>query len=50
MRGLEEWLSSEGAQNIQNVNRCLEAAEPWHSAVGETRAAKSARRKGKGRS
>ena len=29
---LEDWLHSTGAQNIQNVNRHLKAAVPWHAA------------------
>jgi tagatose 1,6-diphosphate aldolase len=28
------WLESEGVRNINNVNKCLEAASPWYSAYG----------------
>jgi len=45
---LEDWLSGEGIQNIQAVNRCLKAAQPWHAAIpGESKG--GVRRKGKGR-
>lgn len=27
---LEEWLSGDGVRNVQAVNKCLEAATPWH--------------------
>jgi tagatose 1,6-diphosphate aldolase len=26
---LEDWLHSEGARNIKNVNKHLQAAQPW---------------------
>jgi tagatose 1,6-diphosphate aldolase len=42
-KALEDWLSNTGVQNIQKVNRCLAAAQPWHSAPPQQR------RKGKGR-
>ena len=29
-RAFREWLGTKGAENIQNVNRMLEAASPWH--------------------
>lgn len=32
---LEDWLGSEGAQNIKNVNRCLRAATPWFARGAE---------------
>jgi len=49
MSGLEDWLSREGTANIENVNRLLKAAQPWHSAISEPRAEKYVRGKGKGR-
>jgi tagatose 1,6-diphosphate aldolase len=47
--GLEDWLRGEGVANIEGVNGCLKAAQPWFAATGESRAQKSARSKGKGR-
>jgi tagatose 1,6-diphosphate aldolase len=35
-RALEDWLHTTGAQNIQNVNRHLEAAVPWQAARQKT--------------
>jgi tagatose 1,6-diphosphate aldolase len=29
-KALEEWLSTTGCENIERVNRTLEAAQPWH--------------------
>jgi tagatose 1,6-diphosphate aldolase len=29
-----EWLKTEGVKNINNVNRRLEKATPWHSIYG----------------
>jgi tagatose 1,6-diphosphate aldolase len=29
-QALEEWLETKGAENVQNVNRVLQAAHPWH--------------------
>ena len=29
-KAFEEWLNTEGVQNIENVNRALKAATPWH--------------------
>jgi tagatose 1,6-diphosphate aldolase len=31
VKALEEWLSSQGVRNIQEVNRRLGAAKPWYS-------------------
>jgi len=30
-RALEDWLATEGVQNIQSVNKCLRGAIPWFS-------------------
>lgn len=29
-KACEDWLETQGVENIQNVNRVLEAARPWH--------------------
>ncbi len=29
-KAFEEWLKTEGVRNIENVNRALKAATPWH--------------------
>ena len=29
-KAFEEWLKTEGVKNIENVNRALKAATPWH--------------------
>jgi tagatose 1,6-diphosphate aldolase len=34
LRALEDWLSTEGVKNIQNVNARLTAAKPWFSFYG----------------
>ncbi len=46
---LEEWLKSEGVQNIQNVNRHLSAAHSSFSVAKDLAAESHARRKGRGR-
>lgn len=33
-KAFEEWMKSEGVQNISNVNDCLKAATPWYQAYG----------------
>jgi tagatose 1,6-diphosphate aldolase len=38
LKALEDWLSSEGVQNIENVNRRLVAAKPWFGFYGATSA------------
>ena len=30
----KSWLETQGVANIENVNRCLEAASPWFTAYG----------------
>ncbi|HTP68501.1 MAG TPA: tagatose 1,6-diphosphate aldolase [Dongiaceae bacterium] len=47
---LEDWLSTTGTRNIENVNQCLKAAQPWFAAVGEATSKKPLRGKGKGHS
>ena len=49
MSGLEDWLGRDGVANIENVNRALEAAQPWFSDVDERSAGKAGRSQGKGR-
>lgn len=34
LKGLEEWLGTEGVKNIQSVNRQLAAAKPWYAFYG----------------
>jgi tagatose 1,6-diphosphate aldolase len=34
VHALEQWLAREGVHNIENVNRCLQAATPWFAAGG----------------
>ena len=29
-QALEEWLETEGAENVQNINNVLKAAHPWY--------------------
>jgi tagatose 1,6-diphosphate aldolase len=29
---LEDWLQTAGVRNIENINRCVAAARPWHAA------------------
>jgi tagatose 1,6-diphosphate aldolase len=29
---LQDWLSTQGAENVRRVNRVLESATPWHEA------------------
>ncbi len=31
-RALEEWMNTVGAKNVENVNKVLELAHPWHEA------------------
>ncbi len=33
-KAFRDWLESEGVANIQNVNKALEAASPWHLKFG----------------
>lgn len=33
-KAFKEWLESEGVRNIENVNRALKAATPWHDRFG----------------
>ncbi len=33
-KAFEEWLKTEGVNNIENVNRALKAATPWHERFG----------------
>jgi tagatose 1,6-diphosphate aldolase len=33
-KAFEDWLKSEGVRNIENVNRALKAATPWHERFG----------------
>jgi tagatose 1,6-diphosphate aldolase len=33
-KAFRDWLESEGVQNIQNVNKALEAASPWYLKFG----------------
>ena len=35
-KSFEQWLKTEGVQNIQNVNESLKAATPWYSLYGVT--------------
>ncbi|MGH9640425.1 MAG: tagatose 1,6-diphosphate aldolase, partial [Bryobacteraceae bacterium] len=30
--GLEEWLNTQGLENVRNVNKALKAARPWYEA------------------
>jgi tagatose 1,6-diphosphate aldolase len=39
LKALEDWLSSQGVANIQNVNARLGAAKPWFGFYGATSAA-----------
>lgn len=32
-KGLDEWLQTEGKENIERINKALEAAEPWTNQV-----------------
>lgn len=32
-KAFEQWLKTTGVENIENVNRALKAAKPWHSKV-----------------
>ena len=48
-KALEEWLLSDGVRNIQKVNRCLAAAQPWHTAPDHLTPSQPSRRKGRGR-
>jgi len=48
-RALDEWLLRDGVRNIQNVNRCLAAALPWHAVTAPGLTSWPRRRKGKGR-
>lgn len=32
-KACEEWLNTQGVENIQKINRVLEAATPWHGKV-----------------
>jgi tagatose 1,6-diphosphate aldolase len=34
MPALEDWLAREGVRNIENINRCLDAATPWFTFHG----------------
>jgi tagatose 1,6-diphosphate aldolase len=34
VKALEDWLSDQGVKNINNVNDCLKAAQPWFSFYG----------------
>jgi tagatose 1,6-diphosphate aldolase len=34
MPALEDWLAREGVRNIENINRCLDAATPWFAFHG----------------
>jgi len=34
MAALEDWLGREGVRNIENINRQLDAATPWHKFQG----------------
>jgi len=38
LKALEDWLSSQGVKNIQNVNARLAAAKPWFGFYGATSA------------
>jgi len=38
VKALEDWLSSEGVKNIDNVNRSIAAAKPWWAKLGHTSA------------
>ena len=31
LKALEDWLSTQGVKNIENVNNALKAATPWYS-------------------
>jgi tagatose 1,6-diphosphate aldolase len=33
-KAFEQWLETEGVRNIENVNRALKAATPWHERFG----------------
>ena len=33
-KAFEDWLKTEGVKNIENVNRALKAATPWHERFG----------------
>jgi tagatose-1,6-bisphosphate aldolase len=35
-KAFEEWLNTQGVENIQNVNKALEAAHPWTEKVDLT--------------
>lgn len=48
-KALDDWLAKDGVQNIQNVNRCLAAAQPWYMAPAPSAPSRLPRRKGKGR-
>jgi len=39
LKALEDWLSSQGVANIENVNSRLGAAKPWFAFYGATSAA-----------
>ena len=39
LKALEDWLSSQGVKNIENVNTRLTAAKPWFGFYGATSAA-----------
>jgi hypothetical protein len=36
LTALEDWLHSEGARNIENVNKHLQAAQPWFGMTEES--------------
>jgi tagatose 1,6-diphosphate aldolase len=38
LHALEDWLSTQGAKNIQNVNARLDHAKPWFEFYGATSA------------
>lgn len=46
---LDDWLLHQGVQNIENVNRCLDAAHPWFANALKIETARLPRRKGKAR-
>ena len=35
-KAFEDWLNTQGVENIQNVNKALEAASPWYLKYGAT--------------
>ena len=35
-KAFEDWLNTKGVENIQNVNKALEAATPWYTKFGAT--------------